>query len=243
MDSLLIVITVASVALAIVMGMIVAKLFRDERRRSDARVAILAELAGQAELESDALADFDMRDDSLPVAPVIAASDLFAEREERSTWPRRLAVVGGLVMVLVVAFVGLRSRASISAVSNGAPPPAAQATSEELAIRLELMSLTHVAESGALKITGLVQNPRGGALVSKVTATAFLFGVDGTFLASGRAPLDFTTLRGGDESGFVINVPVSVPVARYRVGFRGEDGRIIGHVDRRGAATIARGPS
>ena len=34
---------------------------------------------------------------------------------------------------------------------------------------------------------------------------------------------------------FVISVPVTAPVARYRVGFRGEDGRIIGHVDRRGS--------
>jgi hypothetical protein len=72
-----------------------------------------------------------------------------------------------------------------------------------------------------------------------VAATAFLFGADGTFLASGRAPLDFTILRPGDESGFVISVPVTLPVARYRIGFRGDDGRIIGHVDRRAANSIA----
>ena len=36
-----------------------------------------------------------------------------------------------------------------------------------------------------------------------------------------------------------INVPVTAPVARYRVGFRSEDGRVIGHVDRRTAATMA----
>ncbi len=78
-----------------------------------------------------------------------------------------------------------------------------------------------------------MQNPRDGAVLSKVIATALLFGPDGTFLASGRAPLDFTVLRPGDESGFVINVPVTAPVARYRVGFRSEDGRVIGHIDRR----------
>jgi hypothetical protein len=94
-----------------------------------------------------------------------------------------------------------------------------------------------------LKITGLVQNPRQGAPLTRITATAMLFGSDGTFLASGRAPLDFSTLRPGDESGFVITVPVSAPVARYRVGFRAEDGRIIGHVDRRLTGTIARGAS
>ena len=71
----------------------------------------------------------------------------------------------------------------------------------------------------------------------------FLVACAGSFLASGRAPLDFTLLRPGDESGFVIAVPVTAPVARYRVGFRGEDGHVIGHVDRRSSGTIARGSS
>ncbi len=106
---------------------------------------------------------------------------------------------------------------------------------------LELLSLKQSQEANALTITGLVQNPRDGAVLSKVSATALLFGPDGTFLASGRAALDFTVLRPGDESGFVINVPVTAPVARYRVGFRSEDGRVIGHIDRRTAATMASG--
>jgi hypothetical protein len=111
------------------------------------------------------------------------------------------------------------------------------------------MSLKHTQESNTLTITGLVQNPRDGVPLTKVTATAYLFGTDGSFIATGRAPLDFTLLRPGDESGFSIAVPVTgAPVARYRVGFRGEDGRVIGHVDRRGSGTIAakspeRGPS
>jgi hypothetical protein len=243
MDSILIIVTVASLALAAIMGIIVARLLSDERRRSQARVEMLAELAGEAAVANDALADFDIRDDVLPVAPIVASSDLFAEREERSAWPKRVAVAGAFAIVILVAVVGIRSRASVVDAEPRAPEAATQASAEGLITRLELMSLTHAEEPGTLKITGLVQNPRDGVPVSKVTATAFLFGADGTFLASGRAPLDFTTLRAGDESGFVINVPVRVPVARYRVGFRGEDGRIIGHVDRRGPDTIARGPS
>jgi hypothetical protein len=77
--------------------------------------------------------------------------------------------------------------------------------------------------------------------LSKVAATALVFAADGSFLASGRAPLDFTVLRPGDESGFVITVPVNAPVARYRIGFRGEDGHVIGHVDRRTGSTLAIG--
>ena len=71
-------------------------------------------------------------------------------------------------------------------------------------------------------------------------ATAFAFAADGTFLASGRAPLDFTTLAPGDESPFVVTVPVKGEVARYRVGFRSADGRVVAHVDRRGGGAIAR---
>jgi hypothetical protein len=34
-------------------------------------------------------------------------------------------------------------------------------------------------------------------------------------------------------------VPVKGPVARYRVGFRTEDGRVLPHVDRRGPDALA----
>jgi hypothetical protein len=112
---------------------------------------------------------------------------------------------------------------------------------------LDLLSLTHAQNPESLTITGLVQNPRSGQTMSKVVATAMLFGADDTFVASGKTALDLTTLRPGDESGFVITVPLasapSTAVTRYRVGFRGEDGRIIGHIDRRMSTAIARGPS
>ena len=71
-----------------------------------------------------------------------------------------------------------------------------------------------------------------------------LFGADGAFLASGRAPLDVTHARGRATSPASSSaVAGTAAVARYRVGFRGEDGRIIGHVDRARsvAARIARG--
>jgi hypothetical protein len=121
-----------------------------------------------------------------------------------------------------------------------APTPTttpARATAET---PLELLSLHHTQQSESLTVTGLVQNPRGGTPMSKVFATAFVFAADGTFLASGRAPLDFTTLAPGDESPFVVTVPVKGEVARYRIGFRGEDGRVIAHVDRRTGGTLAR---
>jgi hypothetical protein len=239
MDSLLIIVSVTSVALAIASGGVVARLLADERRRSALRVALLAEMAAEAIAErADAPADIW---EPRSANPVVTAPELFSTPEHRSAWPKRLAVVASIAALVV--FAGLAARA-IGALDRtptvrAANAPATAGSSQ----MLDLLSLEHAQQPDVLTITGLVQNPNGGASLSNIAATAFLFGADGTFLASGRAPLDFAILRPGAETGFVINVPVNVPVARYRVGFRGEDGRIIGHVDRRLSGTIARGPS
>ena len=45
MESVLIVITLVSLALTIVLALVLARLMRDERRRSEARVAVLREMA------------------------------------------------------------------------------------------------------------------------------------------------------------------------------------------------------
>ena len=76
-------------------------------------------------------------------------------------------------------------------------------------------------------------------MLTRVSVTAFAFDESGAFLASGRALLDITALAPGDESPFVVTVPVAENVARYRIGFRGDDGRVIAHVDRRQQGAVA----
>jgi hypothetical protein len=181
--------------------------------------------------------DYDTLDEMR--ASTIAHADLFSVKPQRSPWPSRLGVAAVIALLVVTVGLALRSRAATTAALANLTAASTRATSTDGSGLLELMSLKHVQDGDTLTITGLVQNPRDGVALSKVMATAFLFGADGTFLASGRAPLDFTVLRPGDESGFVISVPVTAPVARYRVGFRGDDGRVIGHVDRRGTTTMA----
>ena len=243
--SVMIVVTVASVALALAMGVIVAFLLRHERRRSDARATMLAEMAAEssASLTDAADSDFDLQNDFTPEVEIANTSrtDLFSAPSAQSAWPQRLAIVGALAIVLVGTVTVVRS-----ALAPAAPAAATVARSDDPAL-LDLLSLTHAQNPESLTITGLVQNPRSGQTMSKVVATAMLFGADDTFVASGKTALDLTTLRPGDESGFVITVPLasapSTAVTRYRVGFRGEDGRIIGHIDRRMSTAIARGPS
>ena len=220
MQYLLIAVTIASAGIAVVMCAMVMKMLREERRRSDARVEALVAMA------------------DLPASTephVAGVEGLFTAPESPSPWGRRLGAAAlGVVLLVAAVFAfnwfGGGAVANDTSVSAGAPAAAP----------LELLSLTHSPGTGALTITGLVQNPRGGAALSDVTAVALLFSPDGAFVGSGRAPLDFTRLDPGSESPFVVKVPTSKRVARYRVSFRGPDGAVIAHVDRRGSGPVAR---
>ena len=228
MDAVLISITALSLILAMAMGVILFKVLRGERMRSDARVALLVAATGTIEPEPP-LAEIDVLPD-VTLGDVSTHDDLFAARPASSPWPRRLAVAAGFAACIGFAGYVLPSRGSA-----GALKPVVATTAP-----LELITLGHSQDAETLTITGLVRNPRNGSALKQVTATAFVFGEGSSLLASGRANLDFTTLGPGEDSPFAIKVPVTGVVTRYRVGFRGADGAVIAHVDRRGDGTSAR---
>jgi hypothetical protein len=233
MDTSLLVTTVSAVAVAVVSLVLLVVVFLRERRRSEARVIALRRMAG----DSGPAAEFAVGPtelDDLDIAAESSTRAMFTGSADTSPWPARLAVAAITIVVIGAAGYVLLPR------EDGAAAQESQTAAAGQAPPLELLSLRHNQEVGALVITGLVQNPRAGQPLTRVVATAFLFSSDGTFLASGRAPLDFSTLAAGDESPFVLSVPVTTPVARYRVGFRAEDGRVIAHIDRRAAGTLAR---
>jgi hypothetical protein len=264
MDTLLIAVTAVSLALAVGMALVVVKLVADDRKRSEARVAALTALSDDAVPRSQRVADTAPRTaaaDGPPIArretaqvrppprfddleirrdePAAAGfGDLFAAKDQPSPWGRRVAVIGALAAVLALIGFGAVQWSDSRAVPSPARV-AAPAPSSSEPMPLELLSLRHLQQSKSLTVTGLVQNPRAAAPLSNVVATAFLFGPDGAFLSSSRAPLDFTTLAPGDESPFVVTAPVSGVVARYRIGFRAEDGRVIPHLDKRGPDAVA----
>jgi hypothetical protein len=237
MDTVLISVTGVSLALAAGMGVLLARMVREERRRSDARVHLLEELAAApvaksrpAEPRFSDIPSFLVPEHGrtqAPVAQVPSVHELFHEELEPSAWPRRLAVIGSLAAVLALAIFGW------SQLRETGPDSAETTVARASAPSLELLSLRHTREGNTLTVTGLVQNPKGGAALANVQATLLVFGPGGTFVTSARVPLDFTSLTPGDESPFVIRVPVSGEVARYRVGFRGPDDRVVGHIDRR----------
>jgi hypothetical protein len=257
MDITLTVVAALSLLIAMALALVVLKLLRDERARSDARVALLTARSLEPMLEpvqhhafpslprssaaplrtSHRRTTSDVLLDDVEIRPSSSTGTLFARADEPSPWGRRLGVIAAFsVVVIAIGAVSMWARRAPAA--STAPSGVQQAAVLEGA-PLELLSLHHVQEPERLVVTGVVQNPRKGAAISRVVATVFLFGLDGAFLTSSRAPIDFTTLAPGVESPFVVSVPVSGAVSRYRVGFRTDDGRVISHVDRRTPESLA----
>ncbi|MFN8062258.1 MAG: hypothetical protein U0Q12_24110 [Vicinamibacterales bacterium] len=157
--------------------------------------------------------------------PGAGVASVFAPRDDGADFTRRVVpavAMGAALVVLALGSIVVLTRTAPTATSAAATPMAP----------LELISLTHAARNGSIAITGVVRNPPEGRPLSQVSAVAFFFGADGAFLGSERKPLDFTTVRPGDESPFVISTSLS-SVARYRVSFRAGDDRPLPHVDRR----------
>lgn len=223
MDTILITVTGLALALAAGMGVLLARMRREERRRSEARVAMLANAAVRSR-------DLELRPASSS-APV--SSDLFREHEEGSAWPKRLGVITAIAAALVILALGWR------AIAPAAPAPSTPAVSSAPAPPLELLSLGHDQHDGTLTISGIVQNPRGGVSLGRVQATVLVFGRDGALLANAREPLENSRLTPGTESPFVIQLPLGNAAARYRVGFRDENDGALGHVDRRDPNAVA----
>jgi hypothetical protein len=242
MDTTLMMVTLLSMGMAAALSVIVWRMLRDERHRSEARVAALAGMAARPvpQRRQPAALDLPIRS-SAPAAPSTAASarapmgSMFVEPAEPSPWGHRFAVMAGLGLVIASGILFALASSDSSGVSAksaaGAHAPA-QAAAPAAAAGLELVSLRDSRKSDSLTITGMVRNPQGATL-SRVTVTAYTFDDKGSFLASGRALIDVTSLAPADESPFVVTVPVTDAVARYRIGFRGEDGRVIAHVDKR----------
>lgn len=260
MESTLVIITLVSLALASAMSVVTLRMVALDRRRESARVAALVDLARQDDdfliprgRSEDRTLQRELSDGPLRIEPAeeqgsrpaegpvfrSAQTGIFAQGERESPAGRRLVAVVAVAAVMAIGvgalmFAGSEPPAGSEApVAASAAPPADAAAVGTAGVPLELMSLRHERDGEKLTVTGLVLNPRQGARVERVSAVVYVFDPAGTFLASGRALLDYTTLDPGDESPFVVSVKVPGKIGRYRVGFRGQNGAVMGHVDRR----------
>ena len=241
MDATLVTVTVLSMGMAAALSGIVWRMLRLERQRSNARVAALRTAAGVDAVEVAGVEE-DLPLELAPAeTPRLGDAGMFAADERPSPWGTRVAVMTALALIISsVVLFSLAVRGSTSTVTRGsAAGRATHAAPTASTGQLELMSLHDSWQTGSLTITGLVQNPRTGSPLTRVAVTAYTFDDHGSFLASGRALLDVTALEPGDESPFTVTVPVTDAVARYRIGFRDDSGRVIRHVDRRQPGPVA----
>jgi hypothetical protein len=219
MDLIPFLLTTVSLIAAVGFGIVTWRTLAEDRRRSAARVAALASAIDAGAPPRPAAGD-------KPVA--VAAMFTTESGGSLKTRPLIKAAVVATMAIIIVVFVAMSSRGT----PDSSSPTPVVAAADRQAAPLELVSMRHSREGSALTVSGLVRNPRSGATTTRVTAVVFAFDRDGTFVASGRAPLDFTTLEPGDESPFVVTIPNIASVGRYRVSFRTDAG-MLRHVDRR----------
>lgn len=261
MDTSALVASLTSI-MAIGLAIVTARLLRQDRQRSDARVTMLATLAAAPTF--DAHAPFDAPPVRLEprMRPRQAPSAQHAPRAPRAVVPAaaeieivRDAPAAGLAapdlfepapartgISLIYIFAGAVIVAALIALAFRWALPAPAATAETTATiaapaapqPLALVSLRHEQQAdGTLVISGVVRNLPGSSARERLFAAASLLDAEGAVIATARAPLDFTTLAPGDESPFVVRVTGATGVARYRVGFRDAAGASVAHVDQR----------
>jgi len=217
----LLVVTFAAVAVAVAAAAYAWRIASAERLRSDARVAALA-----AAIDDEGPAEAGHHETVVPA--------MFERAPRSGLQGRPLLKVGvgfamAVLVIVLIAMSGDRERASAS----GPRAPAQEQSTQEL----ELLSMRHVRAGDALTVTGLVRN-RGAAAAVSITAVVFVFDRDGGFVASGRAPLEFSAIARGDESPFQVTIPEVKDVGRYRVSFRTPAGTIP-HLDLRTALQVS----
>jgi hypothetical protein len=237
MDITLALVTLFSLVLAAVMATLAWRVAREERRRSDARVAALAaEIHGR----SHAMRDPHDAAGDLPLRAETSSAELFASARPPQGRSRPAAafaigvlVVGGVAALIVV----LSGRHNTAGAPSAGGPQKAQAakTADAGAAPLELVALTHDRDADRLIVRGIVRNPDTGTDVTQLTALVQTFDRDGGVIATGRAMVDAPALAPGMEAPFAVTFTGAADVSKYRVSFRTDD-RVVPHVDRRDRA-------
>ena len=212
-DVVLTVVTLASLGLAGVMGIVTWRVLSRERRRFDERVEEL----------SFAAAD-----------PAESVPELFTEPSPVRSNRRRFMVAAAFgSAVLVLAFAAVMVLNPVRAGGTAVGPAAAR-----VAVPIELVSLDHVRAGRGLSIHGRLRNPAAGASIRDLIAVVFLFNGNGEQVGTTQAAVMAMVLAPGGETLFEVPVVDGQRVARYRVTFRIAN-TPVPHVDRRVAPRSA----
>jgi hypothetical protein len=205
MNATLIIITILSLALAATASLLAWRVIRDDRRRSDARIAALA-----ANVRGD--------------APV-QTGELFEPASPHHGWSVGV-LAAGVGVIAVIAFLMLFPSPQPSAATGDADGPAAASPS------LQLVALDAIRSGDSLLVRGNVRNPGGGSRVAPVSVVVVGLGRAGQMIARAEGDLEPADLGPGSEAMFSVTMTDAGDVVRYRVGFRVTD-RVVPHVDDR----------
>jgi hypothetical protein len=229
----MIIVTMLSLGVAAVSGVMAWRVLRADRLRSAARVLSLESAIDGEEIvyrtvDDDAVQDFEWETPETPalaLAPQAPSNRLFADNsvEHPSSRHRTLltavaCLVAGVVVIVLMAMFADRSDRSTSA----ADVPAKQT--------LELMAMTHTRQSGALIVSGLVHNA-SPTETAPLTTIVTALDREGQVVARGSASL--SALAPGKTLPFSVRIDYPGPLGRYRVSFRSSAG-VLPHIDRRG---------
>jgi hypothetical protein len=216
MEVILLITTVLATTAAIASFALLQQSRKRERERTDARVAALGRASGAVEPE---------------MSGGITDPRLFGSVQREAPARNRLPILAAAALIAVLggALVFLDTPAA-DLTAGGA------ATAEPRPI--ELVSLGHGRENGALAISGIVRNPENGSRVEGLTAVISLLDRDGALVSIKDVPLDYRALRPGEEAPFRVAIPHPGDIARYRVSFR-SGAAVVPHIDRRTNATLA----
>jgi hypothetical protein len=236
MNTILLIVTILSLASAAILAVLNWRLISEERRRSAARVEALLSAAAAAPEPVAMPETFEAPAGGVALRPdSVQRQDLFHTTSEPVSSVWRLAIPVSLGILIVGTLVTILF---VSNEGGAQPAPVAVRAAGTTSAPLELLSLRHELSQDRLSITGLVRNPRTSRQLAGVNVVVFVFDRSGAFMTSLQGPLDFRTLAAGDESPFVVSLDHIADVGRYRVSFRADD-QVVPHIDRRQAPVVA----
>lgn len=264
MDGALATVTVISLSMAFAMGVVTWRLMREERMRSDARVAALmadVERARERGVGGTGRPVSHTTDTARPVPtverplrrrrpdPATPAPSPAGSAGPGTAPPNAVAVSPtGLfatatgspalprrVLATVGAAAVVLAAVSFAMLSNSTPIEPGVGTPQPV----ELLSLSHAREGEYLAITGSIRNPQAGIERAQLSVAATVFDRDGTVVGMGQTPLPVTVLAPGGETPFAISLPDADLINRYRISFM-QGQTSVPHVDRRTTGEQAR---
>ena len=241
METVLLVITIISAATAIAALTSARRVQRDERRRSDARVAALSAAAdAPRRIEggwTQVAGEWQWAPEPRPESPIPTpvgegSSGMFGtvQRDEPATNRTPLIAAAALFLMIGGALVFLNT--------SGSPESAATVANVAHDEPIELVALGHARDTSVLTISGAVRNPSRGVKLEGLTAVVSLLDRDGALVSTKDVPLDYRALRPGEEAPFKVSIPNPGSITRYRVSFRAGT-EVVPHVDRRTDSKLA----